>query len=105
MPLEGIPAAGPERPDAARAKRPRDLPERCPDPLLGDTVDRRKLRRRKLAATTSSMMASALAGSSTLSVLISRFVMAFLTWSVQSVGIARPPPFRELAEPPGIKMI
>jgi hypothetical protein len=93
IPLEGIPAAGLERPDTARANRPRDVPERCADPLLWHTVDRRKVPNIKLA--TSSMRASDRSGSSTLPMLISRFVMAFLTLAAQSVGIARPP-FREL---------
>jgi predicted SnoaL-like aldol condensation-catalyzing enzyme len=40
MPPEGIPVAGLERAGAARAKRPRDLPERRFDALLWNAVDR-----------------------------------------------------------------
>jgi hypothetical protein len=89
MPLEGIPAAGRERADAARANRQRDVSERCLDPVLGDVVDRRKLRRRKLARHDIIDDGKRFGGSSTLPVLIiSRFVMASLTLAAQSVGIA-----------------
>ena len=38
-----------ERPDPARANSPRDLPERCPNQLLWDAVDRSKVPSGKLA--------------------------------------------------------
>jgi hypothetical protein len=60
-------------------------------------VDRRKLRRRKLARHDIIDDGQRFVGFEHPVGLISRFVMAFLTWAAQSVGIARPPPFRELS--------
>ena len=47
--LEFIPTARSERPSPARANGSRDLSERCPDPLLRDAVDHRKVGSSKLA--------------------------------------------------------
>ena len=47
--LAFIPTALGERPDPARANSPRDLPERCPNRLLWDAVDRSKLCGSKVA--------------------------------------------------------
>ncbi len=49
MPLEGIPAASLERPDTALPNRPRDVSERCADPLLRHAVDRGEVPSSKLA--------------------------------------------------------
>jgi hypothetical protein len=100
MPLEGIPTAGGERQDAARALNcPRNLSERCLNSSLRNAVDDGKLIGRQLSLHDIIDKGEGLAGSSTLSVFISSSVMAARTLSVQSIGIALAPPSVSVSYP------